>query len=161
MSDPELRRTLAELLRQSRAHTGLKRALEGFPVELAGRTVDEHRHTAWQQVEHLRLAAEDLVSYCLDSDYQDLGWPDGYWPDSAEPPDDDAWHDSVDKLLTATVAMAELVENEGHDLFGRVPSAEKASHHTLRAALILLDHNSYHAGQLIALRIALNAWPPA
>ena len=30
---------------------------------------------------------------------------------------------------------------------------------TLGAALILLDHNGYHAAQLIALRQALKVWP--
>jgi len=28
----------------------------------------------------------------------------------------------------------------------------------LRAAVVLLDHNGYHAGQLVALRRALGAW---
>lgn len=127
-------------------------------MALAGRQVEGSRHTAWQQLEHLRLAAEDLVSYCIDSDYEDLGWPEGYWPESAEPPSDEAWDESVRRLLGATEAMAKLVENQKHDLYARVPRAEKSHHHTLRAALILLDHNGYHAGQLIALRIALGAW---
>jgi hypothetical protein len=112
-------------------------------------------------VEHLRLAAEDLVSYCLDSDYRDLGWPEGYWPATAEPPSAEAWSESVQKLVEATEAMAALVENVEHDLLAQVPSAEKVYHHTLRAALILLDHNGYHAGQLIDLRRVLGVWPPA
>lgn len=160
MSDKELRRALSQLLRQSRAHAGLDRAVEGFPAALAGQRVEGFRHTAWQQLEHLRLAAEDLVSYCRDVDYEELGWPEGYWPEKAEPPSAEAWHESVRQLLEANAAMAALVENPEHDLYARVPSAEKSQHHTLRAALILLDHNGYHAGQLIALRIALGAWPP-
>ena len=63
-----------------------------------------------QQIEHLRLAAEDLVSYCLDADYKDLGWPEGYWPETAEPPSEEAWNESIDRLLQATEAMAALVE---------------------------------------------------
>lgn len=160
MSDQETRSTLAKLLRQSHSHAGLSRALEGFPVDLAGRRVEGFSHAAWEQVEHLRLAAEDLLSYCLDADYQELGWPDGYWPESAEPPSEEAWFESVRQLLAATEALAVLVENPEHDLYARVPTAEKDHHHTLRAALILLDHNGYHAGQLITLRIALGIWPP-
>ncbi len=160
MSHRELRRTLARLLRQSRSHAGLHRALEDFPAALAGRRVGGYRHTAWQQVEHLRLAAEDLIAYCRDADYQDLGWPEGYWPATSEPPAEVDWNESVRALLEATEAMATLVEDEEQDLCAPVPSAEKDHHHTLRAALILLDHNGYHAGQLIALRIALGAWPP-
>ena len=161
MSEEQTRSIVSRLLRQSQAHAGLGRAVEGLPFELAGRKVAGFRHTAWQQIEHLRLAAEDLVSYCLDADYEDLGWPEGYWPETAEPPSEEAWNESVDRLLRATETMAALVEDREHDLYARVPTAEKDYHHTLRAALILLDHNGYHAGQLVALRIALDAWPPA
>jgi hypothetical protein len=159
MSEPQVRLTLARLLRQSQSHVGVERALDGFPPELAGSRADESLHTAWELVEHLRLAAEDLVSYCLDADYKDLGWPEGYWPATAEPPSAEAWSESVHKLLDATEAMAALVEDVEHDLLVQVPTAEKAYHHTLRAALILLDHNGYHAGQLVDLRRVLGIWP--
>jgi len=160
MSDEEPRQTLSELLRQSQAHAGLSRAVEDFPAALAGRQVEGFRHTAWELVEHLRLAAEDLVSYCRDADYEKLGWPQGYWPETTEPPTEEAWYESIRKLLDATESMAVMVEDREHDLYARVPSAEKSHHHTLRAALILLDHNGYHFGQLIDLRIALGVWPP-
>jgi hypothetical protein len=159
MSENELRGTLSSLLRQSQAGAGLSRAVEDFPATLAGQSVEGFRHTAWELVEHLRLAAEDLVSYCLDADYEKLEWPAGYWPETAEPPSEAAWHESIAKLLDAMEAMAAMVDDPGHDLYVTVPSAEKSHHHTLRAALILLDHNSYHAGQLIDLRIALGIWP--
>lgn len=86
MGSEELRGTLSRLLRQSHSHVGLGRAVDGFPVALAGRRVDKSLHTAWELVEHLRLAAEDLVSYCTDANYEELGWPEGYWPETAEPP---------------------------------------------------------------------------
>ena len=161
MSDRQLRETVSRLLRQSHSHAGLQRALERFPVELAGQSVEGHRHTAWEQVEHLRLAAEDLVSYCRDEDYRELGWPGGYWPKNAEPASGTDWRESVERLIQATEAMALMVESPEIDVFAQVPSAEKEHHHVLRAALILLDHNGYHAGQLIALRQALGIWPPA
>jgi len=160
MSEEQVRGTLAKLLRQSHSHVGVDRALEAFPAHLAGRRVDESLHTAWELVEHLRLAAEDLVSYCLDAGYQELGWPEGYWPKTAEPASEEAWRESVRKLLEATEAMAALVEDAEHDLYARVPTAEMDYHHTLRAALILLDHNGYHAGQLVDLRRSLGVWPP-
>ena len=160
MGNEELRGTLSRLLRQSHSHVGVGRAVDGFPAALAGRRVDESLHTAWELVEHLRLAAEDLVSYCTDANYEDLGWPEGYWPETAKPPTTKAWEESVQGLLEATETMATMVEDAEHDLYAQVPSAEKSHHHTLRAALILLDHNGYHAGQLIDLRRALGVWPP-
>ena len=109
----------------------------------------------------MRLVAEDLVAYCKDPSYEERIWPEGYWPESLEPPSEEAWSESVGRLLAATEEMARMVEDPEHDLYAKVPTAEKESHHTLRAALILLDHNAYHAAQLIALRRALEAWPPS
>jgi hypothetical protein len=108
----------------------------------------------------MRLAAEDLVAYCTDPDYEEPAWPDDYWPERSEPPSEEAWSSSVRRLLDVTEEMARMVENPDHPLYEKVPSAGKETHHTLRAALILLDHNSYHAAQLVALRRALGAWPP-
>ena len=159
MNAAELRKTLARQLRQSQAHAGLSAALEDFPVELAGRQVAGHPHTAWQQVEHMRLAAEDLIAYCRDSEYEAGSFPNDYWPDSPEPGSSEDWSASVRRLLDATEHMARIVEDPEFDLYAKVPTAEKGHHHALRAALIVLDHNGYHTAQLIALRRALNVWP--
>lgn len=159
MSIAQVRETVAKQLRRSHAHAGLAAALDGFPADLAGRQVDGHPNTAWQQVEHLRLAAEDLVSYCLDAGYEAPEWPAGYWPDGPEPPSSEAWSESCRQVLDATERMAALVGDSSRDLYASVPTAEKADHHTLRAALILLDHNGYHAAQIIGLRKALGIWP--
>ncbi len=160
METPEIRQTLASQLRRSRAHAGLSSALANFPETLAGDHAPGHAHTAWQLVEHMRLAADDLLSYCRDPDYVERGFPDGYWPDDSAPPSATAWSVSCRRLQQATEQMASLVENAEHDLYATVPTGQKPEHHTLRAALILLDHNGYHTAQLIALRQALAAWPP-
>jgi hypothetical protein len=159
MNRPELRETIARQLRQSQAHVGLAAALDSFPVALAGRQVGAGEHTAWEQIEHMRLAAEDLVAYCNDPAYQAKDWPDGYWPETPVPPSKEAWSASGRRLIEATEQMARIVEDPARDLYAKVPAGEKDEHHALRAALILLDHNGYHAAQLIALRQALGAWP--
>ena len=159
MDTSQLRETLASQLRHSQAQAGLSAALEGFPTDLAGRQVAGHRHTAWQQVEHMRLAAEDLIAYCQDPHYEAQTWPDGYWPKSPQPPSAEVWSTSNRRLLDATEKMAGMVEDPNVDLYANVPTAEQAHHHTLRAALILLDHNGYHTAQVIALRQALSIWP--
>ncbi len=161
MSTAQLRATVAKLVRRSHAHAGLAAALADFPAELAGRTAAGHAHTAWQHVEHIRLAAEDLVAYCRDAAYEAKEWPAGYWPASPEPPSAEAWAASCRGALAATEIMARLMEDPDLDPYASVPAAEKADHHILRTALILLDHNGYHVGQLIALRKALGIWPAA
>src|SRR5687767_6350777 len=94
MSSDEPRRIVAELLRRSQAHAGLDKALAGLPWELAGRRVDGHPHTVWQLLEHLRLVAEDMVSYCTDEHYEELDFPAGYWPATIAPGSQDEWRGS-------------------------------------------------------------------
>jgi hypothetical protein len=129
MSTAQVRETVAKQLRRSHAHAGLAAALDGFPADLAGRSVEGHPNTAWQQVEHLRLAAEDMVSYCRDAGYEAPDWPAGYWPDGSAPPSPEAWSESCKRALDATERMASLVEDPAHDPCAPVPAAEKADHH--------------------------------
>ena len=122
--DTQLRETLARQLRHSQAQAGLSAALDGFPTDLAGRQVAGYRHTAWQQVEHMRLAAEDLIAYCQNPNYEAPNWPDGYWPKTLEPPSAEVWSTSNRHLLEATEQMAALVEDPDLDLYAQVPAAE-------------------------------------
>jgi hypothetical protein len=53
--------------------------------------------------------------------------------------------------------MTKFVKNPKTDLYARIPHGEGQT--VLREALVLVDHNSYHLGQLVDLRRALGAWP--
>jgi hypothetical protein len=74
------------------------------------------------------------------------------------PPSEEAWLASCAALAAAVERMAALVEDPQRDLYAPVPRAQRPDHHLLRAALILLDHDGYHAGQVVALRKALGLW---
>jgi len=106
----------------------------------------------------MRLAAEDLLDYCTNPDYVAKKWPAGYWSKNSSPDSTETWENGKAGLLAATERMAQIIEDPDTDLYGMLPAADRDHHHTLRAALILLDHNSYHIGQLIALRKALGVW---
>jgi len=51
-----LRKTLAELLRMKGAHLSLHEAVSDFPPALRGVKPPGAPHTAWQLLEHMRLA---------------------------------------------------------------------------------------------------------
>jgi uncharacterized damage-inducible protein DinB len=57
------------------------------------------------------------------------------------------------------LAMQRLVRDPATDLFARIPHGSGQT--TLREALVLADHNSYHLGQLVLLRRLLGAWKTA
>jgi uncharacterized damage-inducible protein DinB len=158
MSDQILRDHLVKLLRGGSAHLGFDEAIEGLPADLRGRKHQELPHTAWQLLEHLRLAQWDILDFSRNPDYVAPKWPDDYWPETAAPPDDDAWDRSIEQFRRDLKAMQDLVADPQADLYAKIPWGEGQT--ILREALLIADHNAYHVGQIVSLRQALGAWQP-
>ena len=158
MHDP-LRKQLKHLLKGRGAHLPFEEVVRDLPESLRGKQADGLPHTAWELVEHMRIAQADILRYCRKANYVAPEWPDDYWPDSEAPPSSDAWHESIDAFALDLKALVSMATDPEIDLHGTVPSSDK--HTVLRELLIVADHNAYHAGQLVYLRRLLGSWPPA
>lgn len=158
MSDQILRDHLLELLRGGSAHLRFDEAIEGFPTDLRGTKHQELPHTAWQLLEHLRIAQWDILDFSRNPDYAHVKWPDGYWPETAAPPDGAAWERSVEQFRQDLKAMQDLVADPKTDLYAKIPWGDGQT--ILREAMLVADHNAYHVGQIVSLRQALGAWQP-
>lgn len=156
-NDSALREQLIELIRGGNAHVDYKKALEDFPGELRGKRPKGSPHTAWQLLEHMRIAQSDILEYSRDAGHKSPNWPEGYWPETPEPPDPKAWDRTVNGFCEDLRAMCKLVKDEGSDLYAPLPNG--SGHTLLREALLVADHNAYHLGQLVLLRRMLGAWP--
>ncbi|HEX3129523.1 MAG TPA: DinB family protein [Thermoanaerobaculia bacterium] len=158
MSDQSLRDHLLELLRGGSAHLTFDKAIKGLPADLRGARAQDLPHTPWQLLEHLRLAQWDILDFSRNPDYKELRFPDDYWPETAAPPDDQAWDRSVEQFRSDLQAMRDLVADPKTDLFAKIPWGNGQT--ILREAMLIADHNAYHVGQLVILRQALGAWQP-
>jgi hypothetical protein len=157
MEQQALRETLARALAWTEAHVSFTQAAD-VPVALRGTTPQGFAYSPWQLLEHIRIALEDLVAFATSADYTHVrAWPDDYWPREAAPPDGDAWDRSVDAVRSALARMQQLATDPDVDLLAPVPTGRTGQTY-LRALLLVLDHNAYHVGQLVALRRALGAW---
>ena len=107
-------------------------------------------------LEHIRFTQQDILEWSRNSDgsYRDHNWPDDYWVKDAEPPSADAWEKSVAAVQAGTVEMIAMVETD--DLTATLPWSK--GHTLLREALLLADHNAYHAAEIILLRRLLGCW---
>src|SRR5918995_5584471 len=94
-TDAVLREHLRRLLDWEDAHVGFDRAVAGIPVKLRGRTPPGLPYSPWQLVEHLRITQHDILDFCRNPAYEEMSWPDDYWPAAAEPPSDGAWDESL------------------------------------------------------------------
>jgi hypothetical protein len=155
MSDP-LREQLAHLLEWKEAHAGFDKAVEGLPFALQGKVPAGFEHSAWQQLEHLRIALEDIYDFCVNANYAHKKWPDDYWPKNPAPPDKDAWDRSVTACKADREKMKALALDAKIELTAKIPHGEGQTY--LREILLVADHASYHVGQLVQIRKALGAW---
>jgi hypothetical protein len=151
-----LREHLLYLLKGGGAHLNFDKAIAGLPAHLRGARPPGVVHTPWRLLEHLRIAQWDILEFTRDPRHVSPAWPEGYWPASDAPPDDEAWDQSVAAFRADLRAMLELVADPTTDLFRPLPHGEGQT--ALREALLVADHNAYHLGQMVEVRRHLGAW---
>jgi hypothetical protein len=145
-----LRKHLDNILQMEGAHLAFDEALADFPAALRGKKLKGAPHTAWQLLEHMRLAQEDILDFCRNPKYKERKFPDDYWPTGMAPSSDEAWDQSVKQFQKDLKAIRRLVADARRDLFANIPHGTGQT--LLREALLVADHNSYHLGQLMFLR---------
>ena len=142
------------LLFSKEAHLNFEQAIADFPVQLRGIKLPGAPHTAWQLLEHMRLAQEDILDFSRNPNYQERKFPDDYWPAAEAPPDQESWDRSARQFWKDLQDMAGLVAKT-ENLFAEIPHGQGQT--LLREAFLVADHNAYHLGQLVYLRKMLEA----
>ena len=155
MNDP-VREQIIKLLQGGQAHLTLDDVLKNFPPSLRGLKPAGAPHSAWQLLEHLRIAQWDILEFSRNAKHVSPKWPEGYWPPNDRPPTDAAWKKCISAIKRDCRAMQRLVENPRTDLYSKIPHG--TGQNILREALLIADHNAYHIGQLMLVRRLLGAW---
>lgn len=151
-----LRKQLVENLKSSNAHADFAQAIRDFPAEFRGKRPKGSPHSAWELLEHVRIAQSDILEFSRSASHTSPSWPEGYWPAKPEPPDDKAWDRSVNSFCEELQALCALIADESNDLFARIPHGDGQT--LLREALLAADHNAYHLGQFVLVRRLLGDW---
>ena len=156
MKDAAVRELLARALAWEDAHAGFDKAVEGIRPELRGTQPPGIPYSAWQLVEHLRITQHDILDFCLNPDYQELNWPDDYWPRSAAPSSPAAWDESIRKFRADRKALQQMANDTTIDLDAKIPHGGGQTY--LRELVLVIDHSAYHIGQLVLVRRLLGIW---
>ena len=158
MADPykSTRRQIVTLLSGDGAHVSFDGTIKGLPPRLRGVKPAGQPHTIWRLVEHLRIAQWDILEFSRNSQHKSPDWPDGYWPEENAPRTTRDWTNSIAHFRRDLKSMQKLVLDPKTDLFAPIPHGQGQT--ILREAVLLIDHNAYHLGQLIMLRRMLGAW---
>ena len=156
-ADPLVTQLIA-LLKGGQAHVGLDDAVKGFPAKLQGTVPGGLPYSAWQVLEHLRIAQRDILEFCSPNPegYKPLAWPDAYWPKVAVPPSAESWGTTLTAIKADAESFIALLQHNDADLYTPFPWGE--GQNLLREALLIADHNSYHLGEFVLLRRVLGTW---
>ncbi|MFP4374428.1 MAG: DinB family protein [Spirochaetaceae bacterium] len=149
----QLRERLDSLLGGHGAHISFTEAVAGFPVSRAGERIDNLAHTAWQLLYHTQLVQWDIVDFVRNQRHDSPSYPGGFWPEADGPPDEAAWHETVRRFEADLKWMRSVIADPEQDLFEPFPHG--SGHNLFHEALTLADHNSYHIGQFVDLRMLL------
>lgn len=154
-----LRKQLKALLDGGEAHTSFADAVKDFPPKLRGVVPEGLPYSAWQLLEHMRIAQRDILEFSDNAkgDYKPMKWPDDYWPKSPEPPAPEAWDESISQINKDRAAFERLVESQDDSNLVEAFSWGDGQN-LLREAFLIADHQAYHIGELIVLRRLLKAW---
>ena len=105
----------------------------------------------------MRIAQQDILELFRNPKHVSPEFPSGYWQVGVAPPSDEAWDRTVEAFRADLKAMCDLVADPKIDLFATTPGGDSQT--VLREALLVADHNAYHAGQMAMLRRCLGIWP--
>jgi len=150
-----VRQELVQMLRGGVAHVTFDDVMKSFPFKWTGVKPAGCPHTAWQLLEHLRIAQQDIIDFTRNVNYVELQFPADYWPPTEAPPDESAWKESVTAFQNDIAEMEKIIQDESNDLLARFPHGTGQS--IFREAFVLAEHNSYHLGQLMLLRRMLES----
>jgi len=151
-----IRQLLLEQLSGRNAHVDFEKAVEKLSLSDLGVKPENFPHTIWELVEHIRIAQHDIVAFSQDPDYESPAWPEGYWPESDKPSDRNKWEKSLEAVKRDHQEMVGLIKDEKNDLLAPLEHGDGQT--LFREAMLIVDHNAYHIGQIVQMRKAMNIW---
>jgi hypothetical protein len=154
--DKNLRKNLVELLRGGSAHVSIAKALAEINPELRNFRPEPNIHSIYEELEHMRIAQEDIYRYTMHEGWASPTWPDEYWPENNDVLNADIWDSTLQKFLGDLNRVIDLVNDDSIDLTSEIPHGEGRTY--LREILLVADHNAYHIGKIIDIRKMLGDW---
>ncbi len=146
----ELRDQLLYLLTGGGAHLDFEVLVAEFPFSHLGRRPEELAHTVWQLACHITIAQWDILEFVRNPRHVSPPFPDGYWPNEAEPEGEEQWRELLDRYRGDLAALKQMAGDPDSDLLAAVPYGSGQS--LLRELLLAADHTAYHLGQTADMR---------
>jgi hypothetical protein len=156
MNDKKFREGLTELIKGGSAHITFEQAIRDINPEIRNFRPQPDLHSIYEEVEHMRIAQEDIYRYMVEEGWISPDWPSGYWPVDTDNISDEQWNSTIHRFCADKENILQLIADESIDLTAPIPHAPR--HAYLREILLIADHNAYHLGKVVDIRKSLGNW---
>ncbi|MCI0449909.1 MAG: DinB family protein [Chlorobi bacterium] len=151
-----LREQLLGYIDQPHTHGSLMDAVKGLPEKYINEKPEGLPYSFWGMLEHIRLSQFDMIDFMQNPAYKELEWPKDYWPDESEKATRKMWDEAISMFQKDTETLKKIINDPEVDLFAKIPHGSGQT--IFREVMQIIDHNSYHIGQLIVMRRMIGEW---
>jgi hypothetical protein len=131
-------------------------AVKNFPEDAINRFPPNVPYTFWHLLEHIRRTQKDILSYIVSTTYQEMKWPDDYWPKKNEHATPTIWKKTITQFKADLDHLIRIINDPKTDLYAILKNSKKAT--LFQEIAIIANHNSYHIGEFGILRQVCKTW---
>ena len=148
-SEIKMKEQLVKHLQGGEAFCPLANMIDEISFEDIGKRSAALPYSFYELFYHIYYTQKDILDYCLAKDYKRGNWPDDYWPESQAPDSEEGWEDLKADYFENRNDLEDFVMHPETNLMAPVKNSEE--HSALRELLLVIEHTSYHTGQLLIL----------
>lgn len=137
------------------AHVDSASVFEGLDWQASGKKPENCPHSVWELLFHMNYWQDFMLAYLKGREVKAPGHPEESWPNEPMPQSREMWEAGVERFLQG---LKESEEEAGKDL--SEPGFGKSDRTRADLLMVLVNHNSYHAGQVVTVRSLIRSWPP-
>lgn len=138
-------------------HIDPKKAFVGLTPTIARKKPKDNIHSCWELLHHIVIWQDTLIRHVQGEtlDWNDIETKDN-WPTTESTKDDSNFSILLARFYSGVEEAAKLLTKV--DFLKTSRGFPELS--TIKLFAVLLQHTSYHIGQIIVVRQCLGDWPP-
>lgn len=153
----EIKDQLVEHLKGGLAFTPIAEILECISIENLCERPQNLPYSFYELFYHMRFAQKDILEYMKNVNYKHKQWPQAYWPENNKIDSAEEWESLKSSFFKEQQELIDFLQEPKNDIFRPVHLETK--HTILREVLMVIEHNSYHTGQLLIVLRSLGLYP--
>lgn len=150
-----INRYLQSGLQGKYAHYQTDMLFDGLSWERAGEKPEGSPHSVWELLFHMNYWQEFILAELQEESPESPQDLSESWPDSPSPSHEKEYTDMVTRFLKG---LGRSMQQASKDSLEEGIGGRKRTPADL--LMVLINHNSYHGGQVVFARRLTGAWPP-